>query len=89
MMLESITPDRAIRARTGEAAMSGVNGTGRPVLITTAHRGVFFGYAEDTTGETIRLRRARLCVYWSEDTHGYMGLAARGPSANCRIGPAS
>ena len=61
----------------------------RPVIVTTAHRGVFFGYAGDTTGETIALKRARLCVYWSSDLKGFMGLAARGPSSGCRIGPAA
>ena len=63
--------------------------TERPVLVTTAHRGVFFGYADDTDGETIALKRARLCVYWSADCKGFMGLAASGPSASCRIGPAA
>jgi hypothetical protein len=62
---------------------------GRPVIVTTAHRGVFFGYADDTDGETIALKRARLCVYWSADVRGFMGLAANGPSNGCRIGPAA
>jgi hypothetical protein len=62
-------------------------GTHRPVLVTTAHRGVFFGYAHDTAGETIALQKARLCVYWSSDCKGFMGLAAGGPTAGCRIGP--
>ena len=62
---------------------------GRPVLVTTAHRGVFFGYAEDTSGDTIFLRRAMLCVHWSSDVRGFMGLAANGPSENCKIGPAA
>lgn len=61
----------------------------RPVLVTTAHRGVFFGYATDTTGETIKLAKARLCIYWSADMKGFMGLAERGPSKDCRIGPAA
>lgn len=61
--------------------------SGRPVLVTTAHRGVFFGYAEDTIGETIALKRSRLAVYWSADCKGFMGLAANGPTADCRIGP--
>lgn len=59
----------------------------RAVLVTTAHRGVFFGYAKDTDGETIALTRARLCIYWSADVKGFMGLAATGPSTSCRIGP--
>ena len=61
--------------------------TERAVIVTTAHRGVFFGYAEKTDGETISLRAARLCVYWSADMKGFMGLASFGPSDKCRIGP--
>ena len=61
----------------------------RPVVVTTAHRGVFFGYASNTAGDTIRLQRARLCLYWSSDVQGFMGLAATGPSVNCRVGPAA
>ena len=48
----------------------------RPVLMTTAHPGVFFGFANDTDGEMIRLERARLVVYWSADVQGFMGLGA-------------
>ena len=61
----------------------------RPVVVTTSHRGVFFGYAADTDGEQIALTRARLCLYWSSDVKGFMGLAANGPSKSCRIGPAA
>lgn len=59
----------------------------RPVLVTTAHRGVFFGYADKTDGDVIRLKKGRLCVYWSADVRGFMGLASGGPTAKCRIGP--
>jgi len=71
-----------------EAAKKKTNGVAeRAVIVTTEHRGVFFGYATDIDGETIALKRARLCVYWSADMRGFMGLAATGPSATCRIGP--
>lgn len=63
--------------------------TERAVLVTTAHKGVFFGYAKETQGTTINLRAARLCVYWSADIRGFMGLASSGPNKNCRIGPAA
>ncbi len=59
------------------------------VLVTTAHRGVFFGYAARVDGETVALKRARLCLYWSADVKGFMGLAATGPTSGCRIGPAA
>lgn len=65
------------------------NSKGRPVIVTTAHRGVFFGYAEDTDGETIKLSRGRLCIYWPAENKGFMGLAADGPLGGARIGPAA
>jgi hypothetical protein len=60
------------------------------VLVTTEYRGVFFGYVPSGTDlncTEIRLERARLCVYWSADVRGFMGLAANGPSKDCKIGP--
>jgi Domain of unknown function (DUF6948) len=62
---------------------------GQAVLVTTKHRGVFFGYSTNTNGETIVLSRARNCVYWSADVRGFMGLAAHGPTESCRVGPAA
>jgi len=37
----------------------------RAVLVTTTHRGVFFGYASKIDGPTIDLRAGRNCLYWS------------------------
>jgi len=48
---------------------------------------VFFGYATDTTGENVTLTNARNCVYWSSDCKGFMGLAEKGPTVGCRVGP--
>lgn len=61
----------------------------RAVLVTTKHRGVFFGYTTDTDGEVIRLRAARNCLYWPMENKGFLGLAAEGPHKNARIGPAA
>jgi hypothetical protein len=61
----------------------------RAVLVTTAHRGVFFGYASDTNGNTIKLRNARNCVYWPSDNKGFLGLASDGPKSGARVGPAA
>lgn len=61
----------------------------QPVIVTTAHRGVFFGYATDVDGKTIALKRAKNCIYWSSDLRGFMGLAAIGPNGSCRVGPAA
>jgi hypothetical protein len=60
--------------------------SGTPVLVTTEYRGVFFGYADDTSGDTITLRNARNCIYWSAKTGGFMGLASKGPASGSRIG---
>ena len=59
----------------------------RPVLVTTEYRGVFFGYASETSGDTIQLKDARCCIYWSSDVKGFLGLAKNGPSVTCRVGP--
>lgn len=59
----------------------------RAVVVTTEHRGVFFGYTNKIDGDTIKLDRGRLCLYWSGDVKGFMGLAALGPSQQCRVGP--
>ena len=61
----------------------------RAVVVTTKHRGVFFGYAADTDGEQISLRAARCCVYWPTGQKGFMGLASAGPMDGSRIGPAA
>lgn len=59
---------------------------GRPVLVTTEFRGVFFGYAEDTKGDTVTLTAARNCIYWPSDNGGFGGLASEGPAKGARIG---
>ena len=56
----------------------------RPVIVTTEHRGVFFGYAGDTTGSTIDLKRARMAIRFGT-TKGLMELAETGPTANSKI----
>ena len=66
-----------------------VRGRERAVLVTTVHRGVFFGYATKTDGETIKLRAARNCIYWPTANKGFLGLASMGPVSRARIGPAA
>ena len=61
----------------------------RAVLVTTSHRGVFFGYATETDGAIISLRAARNCIYWSAKLKGFIGLASDGPDSSCKVGPAA
>lgn len=58
------------------------------VLVTTVHKGVFFGYSDsDVQKDSITIKNARNCIYWSTDVKGFMGLASNGPTKSCRIGP--
>lgn len=61
----------------------------RAVLVTTAHRGVFFGYATETSGPTVKLRAARNCLRWPAENKGFLGLASMGPKKGARVGPAA
>lgn len=60
----------------------------QPVLITTEFRGVFFGYVKDDSKapSEIVLTGARNCLYWHSSVGGFLGLAANGPNAQCKIG---
>jgi hypothetical protein len=57
----------------------------RPIIVTTAHRGVFFGYTSNTDGDTIRLTKCRMCVYWDASMRGVLGLGSEGPGSACKI----
>jgi len=60
----------------------------KAVLVTTEFRGVFFGYVQEDKNlpETITITKARNCIYWASKVGGFLGLAANGPSDECRIG---
>lgn len=58
-----------------------------PLVVTTSHRGVFFGWGIPSPAETIRLERVRMCVYWDVSIKGVLGLATTGPGKACRITP--
>lgn len=56
----------------------------RAVLVTTTHKGVFFGYATQTSGDVINLKRARMAIYWGT-TKGLMQLCHTGPTASSKV----
>ena len=62
--------------------------TKKPVLITTEFRGVFFGYIkkDKKLPKEITLTNVRNCISWTNDCGGFLGLAASGPTKDCRIG---
>lgn len=77
---------------------------GKKVVVTTAHRGVFFGEVisydlarevTDAAGVTVKtpstivLRDSRVVVYWPAEVRGFVGLAYTGPLKGSRISPAA
>lgn len=64
-----------------------------PVLITTdsSKRGVFMGFIDpaDADKEILEAEEVRMAVYWSQDVRGVVGLAATGPTKDCRISKAA
>lgn len=60
-----------------------------PVLITTDNtkRGVFMGFIDpkDADKDTLEAEEVRMAFYWSTDVKGVIGLAAHGPTKNCKI----
>jgi hypothetical protein len=56
----------------------------RPVIVCTIHKGVFWGYTSDTSGDVIHLRGARMAIYWGT-TRGVMQLAETGPTSASKI----
>jgi hypothetical protein len=63
----------------------------KAVVVTTAHKGVFFGFADPKSLElkTLRIEQAQMCVYWSTGVRGIVGLAANGPDKQCKVTPAA
>ena len=56
----------------------------RPVIVCTKFRGVFFGYAAETSGDRFNLKNSRMAIRFGT-TKGFMQLAETGPTANSRI----
>lgn len=60
----------------------------KPVVVTTQHRGVFFGFIDPAfeNERTLDITEVRNCISWSASIGGFMGLAAVGPNRDCKIG---
>lgn len=60
----------------------------KAVLVTTQHRGVFFGFVpddQDMNARTMALKDARMAIHWGT-TNGVAELAHTGPTKTSRIG---
>lgn len=86
---ETTTMFDAAEAPAAPVSPLAANLPGEFVVITTVHRGVFFGevaaITPDLTGVT--LLGAQMAVYWDTTMRGVFGLASAGPGDQCRIGP--
>jgi len=62
----------------------------KAVVVTTAHRGIFFGYmvGPDPKDGILALEQVRNCLYFDRSIMGFIGLAVTGPDVKCRVGPA-
>jgi|GEM_PF-2195830 len=62
------------------------------ILVTTAHRGVWFAQVDaskDLTATTLTdLKNCRMAIYWGTK-HGVQELAAIGPNSNSKISATS
>lgn len=58
------------------------------VLVTTKHRGVFFGFTDSETlaQPSLRLKRCRCAIRWNTAPKGFLALASEGPNNGSRIG---
>lgn len=60
----------------------------KKVVVTTQHRGVFFGeLIKKDAPKSLKLKNAKNCIYWTSSLHGFVGLATEGPGEGCKIGP--
>lgn len=59
-----------------------------PVVVCTERGGVIFGYAKkdkpNKKGQ-IKLKRARMCLYWPASVGGVFGLGEKGPDAGTKV----
>jgi len=60
---------------------------GKNVVITTKSRRwlIMHGELEAVSGDTVHLKDARCCVYYSANTRSHVGLAAGGPANGSRV----
>lgn len=60
----------------------------KSILVTTQHRGVYYGEVpddQDINARTMALKNARCAIYWNTTT-GVAELAEKGPNSGSRIG---
>ena len=59
-----------------------------PIIVCTDKRAVVFGYAKKTKPSkkgAIKLKKARMCLYWPSSVGGVFGLGDIGPNHGTKI----
>ena len=56
-----------------------------PVVVCTDKRGVVFGYTKNIKARPIKLKQARMCLYWPKEVGGVFGLGDIGPNSETKI----
>jgi len=60
------------------------------VLVTTTHKGVFFGVLKKSKApEYVELTDVQNVIRWRQEGRGFLGLAVTGPTDGCTVGPAA
>lgn len=54
-------------------------------IICTKDRAVFYGELVKNTTKSAIIKNVKMCLYWSSDVGGVLGLAKTGVTAGCRI----
>jgi len=60
---------------------------GSYVVVTTDKKGVFAGVLKEMKSSEVLLTEASMCVYWSAETMGVLGLASLGPQKGSKVSP--
>ena len=60
----------------------------KAVIVTTEHRGVFFGFVKDDkkAPSEITITEMRNVIYWPKEVDGVFGLASNGPNKDTKLG---
>ena len=60
----------------------------KPIIVCTEKRGVVFGYSSRSKPNKdgqIKLKNARMALYWPKSVGGVFGLGEKGPDADTRV----
>ena len=59
----------------------------KPLGVKLTDNTVFIGLCADKTARPLELYQVHMIAYWSDDTKGLGGVASKGPTKSCKVGP--